>query len=112
MTPGEFVIVLTTLPADSEVVRFATTLVQERLAACVNVLPEIQSVYWWGGQLEQDLERQVVMKTTAARIERLRERVKELHPYEVPEFLVIPVTEGDEAYLKWVRDSTGSRESG
>ena len=110
MATSEFVIVLTTFPADpadvEAVTTFATTIVQERLAACVSVQSEMRSVYTWRDGLEQDVERQVVIKTTSARLAALRDRVLALHPYDVPEFLVIPVIDGSDAYLKWVRDCT------
>ena len=107
MAMSEFVIVLTTFPADVEAVTtFATTIVQERLAACVSVQSDMRSVYTWRGALEQDVERQVVIKTTSARLAALRDRVLALHPYDVPEFLVIPVIDGSDAYLTWMRDRT------
>ena len=102
----ECVIVLTTLPASAEEEDFARTLIDERLAACVNLLPVMQSVFRWQGTTEREVERQVVVKTTRARVAALRERIRELHPYEVPEFLVIPIVDGSEAYLRWVADST------
>ena len=110
MATSEFVIVLTTLPADAEAIAFATALVQERLAACVSVQPEMRSVYTWAGRLEQDMERQVVIKTTSARLQGLWDRVRALHPNEVPEFLVIPVIDGNEAYLRWMKDCTTLQE--
>ena len=100
------VIVLTTLPADADAESFAGTLVNERLAACVNLLPAMHSVYRWEGKVERDTERQVVMKTTRQRVDRLWERVRELHPYDVPEFVVLQVTDGNEAYLRWIAEST------
>lgn len=104
---SEYALVLTTFPANSEAVAdFARALVAERLAACVNILGPMGSIYAWKGKIEQDQERQIVIKTTRGRIEDLRARVHELHPYEVPEFLVIPVSDGSEAYLKWVMEST------
>lgn len=106
MAITDYVIVLTTVPAGGESVRFATQLVEERLAACVNVLAEMQSVYRWDGRIEQDLERQVVIKTTRDRLVALWDRVRELHPYDVPEFVVLPVVDGSEAYLRWVKEST------
>ena len=105
MSESDYVIVLVTMPADGEALRFATTLIEDRLAACVNVQSEMQSVYRWQGQIEQGFERQIVIKTTADLVPRLRERVKSLHPYDVPEFLVVPVTGGSEDYLKWVKES-------
>ena len=99
-------IVLTTLAAEADAAALARTLVEERLAACVNVLPEMTSVYRWKGDIEQDRERQLVIKTSAGRIEALRARLRELHPYELPEFLVLNA-QGSEAYLAWIAESTG-----
>src|SRR5512139_3822916 len=104
---SDYVLVLTTLPAASEALAdFARALVAGRLAACVNILGPMESIYAWKGKIEQDQERQVVIKTTRARLDAVRARVHELHPYEVPEFLVMPVAGGSEAYLRWVADST------
>ena len=105
MTAPAAVMVLTTLPADADGAAFARTLVEERLAACVNVLPVMTSVYRWKGGIEQDREQQVVIKTVAARVDALEARVRALHPYDVPEFLVIPVREGSADYLAWVAES-------
>jgi periplasmic divalent cation tolerance protein len=102
------VIVLTTWPAAGDPASLATTLVGERLAACVNLLPEMASVYSWRGAIERDRERQLIMKTTAGRLDALERRLAELHPYEVPEFLVVPVAGGSAAYLEWLRSSTES----
>lgn len=102
----EYVIVLTTLPTDADAEDFATTLVEERLAACVNLLPAMQSVYRWEGQVEQDTERQVVIKTTRERVVQLWDRVRDLHPYDVPEFVVLPIVDGNDAYLRWIGEST------
>lgn len=103
----DYVIVLTTLPADGEVASaFARTLVEDRVAACVNVLGEMQSVYAWEGAVEEEQERQIVIKTSRDRLESLWDRVKELHSYEVPEFVVLPIIDGNDAYLRWIHDST------
>jgi periplasmic divalent cation tolerance protein len=102
------VIVLTTLPAGADVAAFAMTLVEERLAACVSVGGEVRSVYRWKDTVEQDREHQVVMKTVRGMVGPLRTRIATLHPYEVPEFLVIPADDGGDAYLEWVRQSTGA----
>jgi|SRR5215471_19190714 len=103
---SECVLVLTTLPADADGPAFAQALVQDRLAACVNLLPPMESVYRWQGVIEQDTERQVIVKTTLPRVDALWQRVRELHPYEVPEFVVIPIVDGNQAYLQWIADST------
>jgi periplasmic divalent cation tolerance protein len=103
---SDYVLVLTTVPAVSDADTLARTLVTEQLVACVNVLPPLVSTYRWKGSVEQDRERQVIMKTTRDRVAALRARVKELHSYEVPEFVVIPVQEGSDEYLSWIREST------
>lgn len=107
----DFVLVLSTWPAGSgapEPETLARTLVEERLVACVNVLAPMQSFYEWKGELQRDAERQIVIKTTRDRVDALRERLHALHPYEVPEFLVIDVAGGSEAYLAWVRESVSA----
>jgi len=103
---SDYVIALTTLPADADAAEFARTLVDERLAACVNLLPVMESVYRWEGKIEFEAERQLVIKTSRDRVADLWDRVRELHPYEVPEFVVIPIEDGNEAYLRWIGTST------
>lgn len=98
-------IVLTTLGADADAVALARTLVEEHLAACVNILPPMTSVYRWNGQLEQDREQQLMIKTTAVRVAALEARLRALHPYELPEFLVLDAVAGA-AYGAWVGEST------
>jgi periplasmic divalent cation tolerance protein len=102
----EYVMVLTTLPVDADGPGFARSLVEERLAACVNLLAPMESVYRWEGNIEQETERQVVIKTSRDRVAMLWDRIRELHPYDVPEFLVLPIIDGNDAYLRWVADST------
>jgi len=106
MADTPHVLVLTTLPADADAAVFARTLVSERLAACVNLLAPMESVYRWEGDVQRDTERQLIMKTTRARVDALWQRVRELHPYDVPEFLVLPIADGSDAYLRWLGDST------
>jgi periplasmic divalent cation tolerance protein len=100
------VVVLTTLPADADTETFARTLVEERLAACVNILPEMRSTYRWEGRVDSAPEHQAIVKTTADRVPALRQRIAELHPYEVPEFIVLPIVDGSDAYLDWIDEST------
>jgi periplasmic divalent cation tolerance protein len=108
----EVVIVLTTVGVDVNAGAIASALVDERLAACVNVLPEMTSYFRWLGAVEQAEERQLVIKTTSAQLPALEHRLHELHPYELPEFLVVPARQASEAYLKWVVGSTGVEEAG
>jgi periplasmic divalent cation tolerance protein len=99
--------VLTTLPAaDAE--RVARVLVEERLAACVNLLPPMSSTYRWQDDVVTETEQQLVAKTLRAHVTRLRDRLAEIHPYELPEFLVLNVADGGAAYLAWVRDATST----
>ena len=104
--PDEYVIVLTTLPATADGPAFGRTLVGERLAACVNVFGEMTSVYEWEGAVQGEVERQVVIKTTRARVASLMDRLRDLHPYEVPEFIVLPIADGSDAYLRWIGQAT------
>jgi periplasmic divalent cation tolerance protein len=102
---SQAVLVLTTISAEADGTALARTLVEEQLAACVNLLPAMTSVYRWKGQVEQDREQQVVIKTTADRLAALETRLRELHAYELPEFLVIAADGGSAAYLAWVEES-------
>jgi periplasmic divalent cation tolerance protein len=102
----EHVMVLTTLPADADGPAFARGIVEERLAACVNLLPPMESVYRWEAEVAQETERQVIIKTSRERVVALWERVRELHPYDMPEFLVLPIVDGNDAYLRWIGEST------
>jgi periplasmic divalent cation tolerance protein len=97
--------VLTTIGSEADAIALAKTLVEERLAACVNVLPAMVSIYRWQGAVEQDREHQIVIKTTAGRLAPLESRLRQLHPYELPEFLVIEPAGGATAYLSWVGES-------
>ena len=99
-------VVLTTMPDDdARTDELARTLVDERLAACVSVYGPMTSTYRWKGGIERDMERQVVIKTTADRLDALRRRLPALHPYELPEFLVLSVDQGSDGYVAWVEKS-------
>jgi periplasmic divalent cation tolerance protein len=102
------ILVLTTIAAEADGAALGRALVDERLAACVNILPAMTSVYRWKGQVEQDREQQVIIKTTRDRLATLEARVRELHSYELPEFLVVAAGGGAEAYLAWVEESVRS----
>ncbi len=109
---ADYVVVWTTLPADADAAAFARTLVTERLAACVNLLPAMDSIYRWEGKVAEDRERQVLMKTSRDRVPALRDRILALHPYDVPEFIVLPIVDGSDAYLRWIGAATAAPESG
>lgn len=107
MSSFEAVVVLITFPMDADVRRFASTLVAEGCAACVNILGDVESVYRWQDRVEQARERQLIVKTQRARVDLLRRRVGELHPYDTPELVVLPVVDGDPRYLAWIAETTG-----
>jgi periplasmic divalent cation tolerance protein len=104
---ADVVILLTTLPADADASAFAEALVTERLAACVAIGAAMTSIYTWKGAVERAQERQLVVKTVRRMIPLIETRFASLHPYEVPELIVVPVVDGGAAYLGWVRASTG-----
>jgi len=106
VTTSEAVVVLITFPMDADVRGFASTLVGEGCAACVSILPQVESVYRWQGRVEQARERQLIVKTQRVRVDRLRRRVDDLHPYDTPEFVVLPVVDGDPRYLAWIAEAT------
>jgi periplasmic divalent cation tolerance protein len=96
------VVVLSTVGKLEDAERIARALVERGLAACVNVVPAVTSIYRWKGKLEQDEERLLVIKTGAERYPALREALVALHPYEVPEVLALPVADGHPPYLEWL----------
>lgn len=98
-------VVFVTGPDRETVAELGRAVVRERLAACVNVLGPVASVYRWEGEVAEASEAMAVIKTTVGRLDRLRERILELHPYDTPEFVALAVTDGSEAYLRWIEDS-------
>jgi len=98
-------LVLSTTGSESEARKIAQTLVERRLAACVNIVPKIHSVCRWEGRVEQAEEYLLLIKTVKAREEQVRAAICELHSYELPECIVIQIESGSAEYLKWVEDS-------
>lgn len=99
-------VVLMTAPDEETAAKIARVLVEERLAACVNVLPRIRSIYRWQGQIEDAAEVLCLVKTVPERLTTLIARIKELHPYKVPEALALPVEAGLREYCDWVDEET------
>jgi periplasmic divalent cation tolerance protein len=99
-------VVLCTCPDEAAAERIATTLVEEQLAACVNRIPGIASIYRWQGKVCRDSEHLLLIKTTRERFEALRERVVALHPYELPEVIAVDIAAGHAPYLDWIKSST------
>ena len=105
-TTSDFIVVYITAPSQEEAKSLAQALVKEKLAACVNIIPGIQSVYQWDNAIQTDQELLLICKTRTERFETLKKRVQALHPYDVPEIISIPVQNGSEPYLNWVRENT------
>lgn len=102
------VLVLTTCPDDDRAQLVARALVDQRLAACVNISAPMTAVYRWNGAVSVDTERQLVIKTTDDRVAAIQAQLGTLHPYELPEFLVVAVESGSDAYLSWVAAESAS----
>jgi len=102
----EKLIVIMTAPYE-DAVKIARALVDERLAACVNIVKEVRSIYRWEGKVEDDTEALMVAKTRAELFDALSGRVRELHPYSVPEVIAAPLASGIKPYLDWIDEVTG-----
>ena len=103
---GDCLLVLTTCPDAESARAIARALVGERLAACVNRIDGIASTYRWQGEVREDSECLLLVKTSAAAYERLAARLGTLHPYELPEIVALPVARGSAGYLRWIAEAT------
>ena len=110
--PPEAIVVFITAPHSEEAARLADMLVGQRLAACVQVLPEMESVYRWQGRIERQKEVLVIAKTTKARFEALDREVRAIHSYETPEIVALPLAAGSVPYLEWLNASVSDEPKG
>ena len=101
----DYIVVMVTAPAE-EAPELAKTIVEERLVACVNIVPGLRSLYWWEGKVEDEPEVLCIMKTRSNLFEPLRDRVRELHSYEVEEIIALPILAGNPPYLDWIKRNT------
>lgn len=99
-------LILCTCPDADSATTISRTLVEERLAACVNRIPGLTSVYRWQGQIREEGETLLLIKTVREHLEALRARLVELHPYELPEVIALEISDADASYLDWLRDQT------
>ncbi len=102
---AEVLLVISTFPDAETAERISRTLVTEKLAACANIMSPVRSIYHWQGKIEDAAEILVFFKLTASSYEAFEQRVKELHPYDVPEIIALPLSRGSEDYLRWVGES-------
>ncbi|HXY62129.1 MAG TPA: divalent-cation tolerance protein CutA [Nitrospirota bacterium] len=103
---AEEIIVLITVTSKDEAGRIGTALVNEHIAACVNILPQIRSLFFWDGKTQDENEMLMIVKSRLSQLDRIIARVKELHSYTVPEVIAIPIIGGSPEYLHWLKDST------
>jgi periplasmic divalent cation tolerance protein len=107
MNPSPLII-FCTCPDVATAEHIAETVVGERLAACVNIVPGLTSIYRWEGQIQRDAELLLLIKTRQAFYPLLEARIRELHPYQVPEIIALPIQAGSAAYLDWIAHNTGA----
>jgi periplasmic divalent cation tolerance protein len=100
-----FTVVLVTAPDVKVSRKLARACLEARVAACVNIVPRVESHYWWQGKVERGSELLLVIKTTAARLRALEKCVLANHPYDTPEFVVLPISSGNRRYLEWISSS-------
>jgi periplasmic divalent cation tolerance protein len=103
MRPARFAVVLVTAPNLATARRLARAALEARLVACANLVPRLESHYWWQGKIQKSSEILVLFKTTGARLAALERLILDKHPYETPEFVVLPITHGNKRYLDWLR---------
>jgi len=104
--PENQIVILCTVPDRGSGEKIALALVEERLAACVNLVPGLSSTYRWQGKVEKAEECLLIIKTQGARFELVRERIKELHTYNLPEIIAVPISGGDDGYLRWLMENS------
>ncbi len=100
-----YVFIVTTTSNKEEAVKIVRSLLKERLIACANILGPVSSLFWWQGKIEEENEFLVFMKSRKSLFERISKRVMEIHSYDVPEIILLPIIEGSPPYLDWLRDS-------
>lgn len=103
---SDFVLLLTTWPDEEGARQAAKVWLDQKLVACVNILPQMQSLYIWNGELNRGTEHQMLLKTTAIRAKELEYSIVQMHPYECPEILQIPINDGYDPYLNWIKGNT------
>ncbi|MDH5174080.1 MAG: divalent-cation tolerance protein CutA [Elusimicrobiota bacterium] len=103
------IVIFITSGSEAEAKSLAQVLIEEKLAACVNILSGVESLYWWKGKIESSKEWMLVVKTRGEMAKKVIKRVKEVHSYEVPEVIALPIVQGNKDYLQWISDSLALR---
>ncbi len=107
MEAADCIIVLVTTDSAETAEEIARTLLEKKKAACVNIVPEADSLFWWEGRIDSARERLLIAKSRASALPEIIELVRKVHSYDVPEVIALPITGGNPDYLKWIRDNTG-----
>ncbi len=105
MKHAKYFVIYSTVPSLDEAEKISGALIKTKLAACVNIIPGIKSVYWWKGKIESSKELLLIIKTKKAVVPKIIKFIKNLHSYKVPEIIALPIIEGNTAYLNWIKDS-------
>ena len=108
--PGDFAVVLVTAPDMDLARRLAKAALEAKLAACANIIPTVESHYWWEGKLESSAEVLLIFKTRQGLLPKLERAVREIHPYDTPEFVALPLTAGSRKYLAWIEENTAEEQ--
>lgn len=108
MQESQFILILSTAGTADEAGKIAEKLVQDRLVACVNILPGIQSIYRWKDEVQKEQEVLMIMKTTQQRFDEVQRAIRSMHSYEVPEIISFPLEHGSHDYLKWIENTVRS----
>ncbi len=106
MPQDQYLIVLCTLPSAEEARQIGTSLVEMQVAACVNLVPQVESIYRWKGEIKSETEVMAIIKTTVNNYREVEARIQALHPYDTPEVIAVPIDRGASAYLGWISEVT------
>ena len=106
----DYILVLNTCNSDEIASKIAETLVSKKLAACVNIVNSIESVYQWQGKIERDKELLLIIKTRKPLFSQLKQEIQEMHDYELPEIIAVPIEAGEKNYLNWIKSATNATE--
>jgi periplasmic divalent cation tolerance protein len=101
----DYIVVLITTPKTEESAKIADKLIREKIAACVNIIPQVNSIFWWENKIDKEDESLLVIKTKKQLLSKLITLVKEIHSYSVPEIIALPIIGGNEDYLNWIDES-------
>lgn len=105
----DYIVVFCTVPDQDTAQKIAHQLVEEKLAACCNIIPGLKSIYTWENKIQEDAEYLLLIKSRQMVFSRLEDRIKEIHPYSIPEIIALPIIQGNKEYLKWIGENVEER---